>query len=361
MHQLFGHESTRRALAASLSGGRLPQVLLFTGDPGVGKQRLALWLAQLCFCTDPAGEPCGSCRGCRLVLDLIHPDLHWFVPLPRPKAGEVDKQVEEVRDALAAEMGERRTSPIYSRPDGMAMHGVASARLLLRLTALTPVEGGRRVVIIGDADRLVPQEASPEAANALLKFLEEPPRSTIVVLTTTDPSRVLPTIRSRSIPVRIGRLSEPELDRALATLLAKESAEQRRRRLTRAAGSLGRALEPGADEALPAQVAQLLDAVRQGGAPRYERILQQGPWSARGDFTVLLDRLAEALGAAARAAAASAAAPSPPVPPAGIADPRRVLAALEKVDQARTAAQGNVNPQLLLAVLSDDLAEALWA
>ena len=73
----------------------------------------------------------------------------------------------------------------------MASHGIAMVRLLQRRAALTSVEGGSRVFIIGEADRLVAQEASPEAANALLKLLEEPPPGSLFVLTTVEPRRLL--------------------------------------------------------------------------------------------------------------------------------------------------------------------------
>ena len=95
-------------------------------DPtGIGKQRLALWLAQLVFCERRGDEPCGSCRACHLVDGLSHADLHWFVPIPRPKAGDPDKQVDEAAEALAGVMEERRKQPLYTPPDGMASHSIA--------------------------------------------------------------------------------------------------------------------------------------------------------------------------------------------------------------------------------------------
>jgi DNA polymerase-3 subunit delta' len=359
LHPFFGHSALRRGLGQAVASGRLPQVLLLVGEPGVGKQRLALWLAQLTLCGEPGTEPCGRCRACRLVLGLVHPDLHWFVPIPRPKATDPEKQIDEARDTIAEMIAARREKAAYGPTDGMAMHGVAMARLLLRTVALTPVEGARRVVIVGEADRLVPQEASPEAANALLKFLEEPPASTLVILTTTDATRVLPTIRSRAVPVRVGRLSDAELEEGLAVLLPQAGAAERRERIARARGSLGRALAPD-DDSMAAAVDALLEATKAGPSARYERVLQQAPWSARGDFTALLDRLAASLGAAARGKADPAGPIAVPAALAEVGTADRVLAALDKVDEARDAARGNVNPQLLLARLSEDLAEALW-
>src|SRR5512134_3166998 len=104
---LVGHADSRSRVSRAVREGRLPQVLLLTGPTGVGKQRLALWIAQLLYCERPAPEPCGDCRGCRLVLGLGHPDLHWIVPIPRPKAAEPDKQVEEAAEAIAEVLAER--------------------------------------------------------------------------------------------------------------------------------------------------------------------------------------------------------------------------------------------------------------
>src|SRR5919198_2200664 len=212
---LYGHEGIRHRLADAIASGRLPQALLFDGPRGVGKQRLALWLAQALVCEAGEtageegrgkGEPCGECRHCKLVLNLSHPDVHWFVPLELAKKGaDADKQVELVAEALADEMAERRERPLYEAPSGLAIHAVASVRLLLKRLALTPALARRKVFIVGDADRLVPQTGTEAAANALLKALEEPPADTVFVLTSAQPDALLPTIRSRVVRVRIAR------------------------------------------------------------------------------------------------------------------------------------------------------------
>ena len=348
IHPLIGHAEARRRLADSVARNRLPQVILVTGPQGVGKQRLGLWLAQLMVCERPAGEPCGACRPCRQVMGLTHPDLHWLVPIPRPKAGEPDKQVEEASELLAEVMAARREESLYRSADGMASHPIASARLLLRRASLTPVQGGKKVFVVGEADRLVPQESSMEAANALLKFLEEPPADTWIVLTTTEPERVLPTIRSRAVPLRLARLPD-----ALVREFAERSLPDAPRGaaldalVRHADGSIGRLLEGGEGAGKAAQEAKaLLDAVTGGGGARFEKSLKQPPWSARGPFTDMLDALAVELAGRARESA-----------PMGKAAP--FVAALERVQAARTEAQGNVNPQLLLASLAGELSEVL--
>jgi len=358
---LIGHGDARRRLARAHRGDRLPQVLLVTGPSGVGKQRLALWLAQLLVCEQAGLDPCGECRRCRLVMGLSYADLHWFVPIPRPKAGDPDKQVEEAAELIADVMEERRGSGLWAPPDGMASHSMASVRLLQRRASLTSVEGGARIFIIGDADRLVPQESSPEAANALLKLLEEPPPGSMFVLTTVDPRRVLPTIRSRAVPLRLARLADQEVREFLAAHLQPPLAGTAlEERAALAAGAIGQAV--AADEtAGQAYIAahELLAAVLSGPGPALERALRQPPYQARGEFAAMLDALADTLGEAARGTLGQPV--RRPVPDALLRhrSPAPLLRAIERVGQAREAAWGNVNPQILLAVLGEELAEVL--
>lgn len=357
---LTGHAGARRRLADGRRAGNLPQVLLVSGPQGVGKQRLALWLGQLVLCERPGDEPCGRCRMCRMVEELAHPDLHWFFPIARPKAGEPGKQVEEAADALADEIAARRKQPMYALPDGMAIHPIASVRLLQQQAGLTAVEAGWRVFIIGDADRLVPQEASQEAANAMLKLLEEPPPRSLFVLTTVDPRRLLPTMRSRTAPVRLNRLSDADVRGFLAAHLPRKlDATELDARVSTAAGSIGQAIAAG-DESAKAYTAaaQLLEAVAAGKGAALERALRQTPYAARGEFTAMLDALADTLGEAARASLGGSTRRAVPQS-LRHRDPAPLLRAMDLVAEAREAAWGNVNPQLLLAVLGSELAEAL--
>jgi DNA polymerase-3 subunit delta' len=358
---LIGHQEARNRLARAAGGGKLPQVLLLTGAPGVGKQRLSLWLAQLVLCQNRGQEPCGTCRPCHLVAGLSHPDVHWIVPISRPKASDPDKQVEEAAEAIAQVMAERRADPLYPVADGMATHSLASVRLLQRRAALTPVEGGPRVFILGEADRLIAQEASQEAANALLKLLEEPPAGSLFLLTTVEARRLLPTMRSRTVPLRLGRLTDAEVGGFLkAHLKPAPSSRELEQRVSLAEGSIGAALRAG-DEAGKAQQAaqQWLEAVLAGPGPSFERALKQTPWAARGEFTAMLDALAETLGEAARGTLGQPVRRTVPKALLRYRDPDPLLKAMEHVADAREAAWGNVNPQVLLAVLGEELAEVL--
>ncbi len=345
---IYGHDAVRNRLAGAVASGRLPQVLLFEGPRGVGKQRLALWLAQLLLCerrTPQTLEPCGACQPCRLVGTLSHPDVHWFVPLELAKKGaDADKQIELVEEALAEEMAARRERPLYEAPGGLATHSMAAVRLLLRRLAVTPAMAARKVFIVGDAERLIPQRANPEAANALLKALEEPPADSVFILTASEPEALLPTIVSRVVRVRIPRLQDSVVtaftqEKLLGTPVALGSG------VAAAEGCIGRLVSQAGDEGKAAAeaAAGLLAAARRRGAPRYATVLGQAPFQARGAFTAMLDALLERLRAEARA---------------GTGDMGPVVAAIARVLTARDAAQGNVNPQLLTAVLADDLAAA---
>jgi len=343
---ICGHEGLRERLGRAAMNGRLPQALLLTGPTGAGKQRLALWLAQTVLCADATAEPCGHCAECRLVLELAHPDLHWFVPIPRLKAGEAAKQVEEARLAIGEALTERRVRGRWEPADGASGHWLASVRALQRVVAITPFRGRRKVIILGDAERLVVQEANLEAANALLKVLEEPPTDTILLLTASEPQALLATIRSRTVPVRVGRLPDDIIRRFLVREVGPElRGPELERRVVEADGRPGRALQAAGDSAASGRARALLEAVAAGPREWASLALGQPPWGARGGFADTLDALAVALRDRLTAAA-------------GAGDQAALgkgLAALARVDAVRETVGTNVNPQLALAELARDL------
>jgi len=340
---LYAHEGIRHRLVGAIASGRLPQALLFEGPTGVGKQRLALWLAQALMCEAGLGEGCGKCQHCKLVLSLSHPDVHWFVPLElSKKGGDADKQVELVEEALGEEMAARRQQPLYEPPSGLASHGIAAVRLLLRRLVLTPAMGRRKVFVIGDAERLVPQTGAEAAANALLKALEEPPADTVLILTTAAPDALLPTILSRVVRVRVARLADSIVAAFAQQELGITGQRDLAQRVALADGRIGKLLADGDGRAKGADAAdRFLAAVEAGPVRRYGFALGLQPFQARGGFTDMLDGLLERLREQARAGGETG----------------KVVEAIAQVLEARGLAQGNVNPQLVAAVLADDLAE----
>jgi DNA polymerase-3 subunit delta' len=355
---LVGHHDARAGLGAAFSRGDLPGSLLLHGPVGIGKQRLALWLAQRAVCELSQGpDPCDTCRSCYLASRIEHPDIHWFFPMPRPKAsGGPDKLADALEDARAEELALRRSEP-YRPVEPTELSGIylAQVQTLRRLALSRPAMARRSVFIVGDAELLASQEASTEAANALLKVLEEPPPDTLFILTASDPDELLPTIRSRLLPVRLRPLPEDQVAAVLENELGiSPSVARLAARL--AQGSIGD------------QARDLLDAaIAPSPAGRLAAALATSPAGARGQFLDTLDFLAgwvRDLGAVAHGA------PeliinvdnsdrirdfAGRLPGGG----RGVPEALLRIDLARGLTRFNINPQLTLACLLEEIGSAL--
>ncbi len=346
LRAIYGHRALLNRLEGALTSSRFPQSALFAGRAGVGKQRLALWVAQGLLCAEGTGAPCCQCSQCRQVDGLVHPDLHWLTPIARPKATDPAKQIEDAQELLAGAMAERRDG-LWGHPEGMVSHPLASIRLLQRIASKTPFSGARKVIVVGDAEWLVVQESSPEAANALLKLLEEPPADTTIIVTAADPQRLLPTIRSRLVTLRVA----PVGDQTVREFLENEQDPAPKgaaleRAVLLAEGAVGRAIGTDRNPVDDARAERFLAAVGRGDSAWLPTVLGQAPWSARGDFTAFLDSLALNLRTRVEERANDS------------REATRGIRALRHVEQAREEAQGNVNPQLTLAVLAADL-EAL--
>jgi DNA polymerase-3 subunit delta' len=232
-------------------------------------------------------------------------------------------------------MAARREQPLYAPVTGLASHPIAAVRLLLRRLALTPAMGKRKVFIVGDAERLIPQLGTEVAANALLKALEEPPADSVIIVTAADSNALLPTILSRVVLVRVARIADSDVTAFAQQKLEISSKEELSQRVMAADGCIGklfatatvRSGQPGGDQA-----ARFLEAP-------WLFALGQVPFQARGGFTDMLDELASRLRSEAKRGG----------------DTEKLVEAIALVLDARDLAQGNVNPQLLGAVLAEDL------
>lgn len=367
-----GHDDVRRRLGSAAVSGSLSQSILLHGPRGVGKERLGLWVAQLLVCEAPtAGAPCGVCKPCRLVQRLEHPDVHWFFPLPRPDNASPEKLREKLEDARAAELALRRGNaghlPAYDKPPAIFL---AAVQRIQQLASVKPSMGHRKVFVVGDAELMVPQESSPEAANAFLKLLEEPPDDTTVIMTSSHPGALLPTILSRVLAIRVAPLP----DEAVQGFLQEEMSIQADAagRLARLAhGAVGTAIrlaseeESGGSRAVGREL--LIAALSSGAVPRYAAASARKPFGGRGDFGDELDALGEwlrdlmavAAGADEQVADSEARQLLRRAVDRRHIGPMGVACALERVVQAQKWAQGNVNPQLIIADLLRGLEEDL--
>jgi DNA polymerase-3 subunit delta' len=357
--ELYGHEQLRERLAESLRAGTLPSSLLFQGPRGVGKQRLALWLAQRLFCAESNAATglqagCGKCTSCRYVAALTHPDLHWI--FPRPRLRDSDPDLEQVRDDYAEATAERAAAHgLYAAPSGSEGIYVATVRSLVQRAAMTPAMGKRKVFIIGDAERMVPQEGADMAANAFLKLLEEPPSDTTIILTSSEPSALLPTIRSRVVTVRVPLVQDSAVRAFLENPAVKKALDVNGKatvseRIRAAAGAPGRLLSGNSDARATINARRMVDAAI-GGRPSlvHSTALAQGSSGARGTFADTLEALVELLGERARDALHEK-------DSAGAAAATQAVDAVLKAD---TYASGNVSPQLITSRLIRELSATL--
>src|SRR5205807_624331 len=171
---------------------------------------------------------------------------------------------------------------LYARPDGSASIYLYVAKYLVQRAVLTPALARRKIFVVGEAERMVPQASSQEAANAFLKLLEEPPANTTLILTSSEPGALLPTIRSRSVCVRVAPLTESDVRAFLADPIVASrldfSGDSAASELVRlAAGAPGKLIAREAWEAALRQARRLLEAAQSPDRGTHMRVaLAQG-------------------------------------------------------------------------------------
>lgn len=194
------------ALWRDFLDGRMAHATLLSGESGIGKKTLARLLAQGLLCRSEGERPCGQCRDCKRFLARTHPDALFPAPAPKEKTIKIDA-LRQVIDALSRHS----------------------------------LEGGNRVILIENAERMTPQ-----AQNCLLKTLEEAEESTYFLLTADTESAILPTIRSRCRVIRMQPWTSERIEKAL---LQRGVSPDRAHALSLyCEGSLGRALQMQEDE-----------------------------------------------------------------------------------------------------------------
>jgi len=196
----LGHADIQERILQSIKNNRLPHAFLFYGKEGSGKDAFAIEIAKLLNCEKGPLFICQKCSHCIKIGKLQHPDLRFVFPIPSP----TNVKPEEIAEALQkkAENPYRRilfgTKNIYISID--------TIRELKYEAKFKLYEGKKKVFIISEADQL-----RTEAANALLKILEEPPENLMLILTSSHLYRILPTIRSRSQLIYFPSLAGDEI------------------------------------------------------------------------------------------------------------------------------------------------------
>ena len=210
LDEVLGQERAISQLGHALEQERLAHAMIFAGPPGTGKRTTALALARALLCPDAPGRGCDFCEDCHLLEAGTHPDL-------------LVEDMEKARE-------ERSTASQLS---------ITQVRRLRSSLALQAVRGKRKVAIVEPAEKL-----GADAQNALLKTLEEPPSGSTLILVCSNPSALLPTIRSRCQTLLFAPLGEEVLEK----LLDREGIESPAQVAALADGSLERARQLTGEE-----------------------------------------------------------------------------------------------------------------
>ena len=237
---IIGQEELKRHLVRSVDQGRVSHAQLFTGTAGQGSLAMAVAYFQYICCRHRHdGDSCGECPDCRQIAALAHPDLHLVFPVNKQGKKSGEKMLSDEFLPLFRTLFEERGgyfSPRewYERLDlGKTLKGMISAGEadeMIRKLAFKSFEAEYKAMLIW-----LPETMNEEAANKILKILEEPWDKTLFLLVSEQPIRLLPTILSRTQEVNVGRIDKEVLARLadgdlleLRHLLTGESDQQRK-------------------------------------------------------------------------------------------------------------------------------------
>ena len=216
--EVIGQRELKRHLVRGVDAGRVSHAQLFTGRPGAGALPLALAYVQYLNCTNRRdGDSCGECPNCRQIAGLAHPDLHFVFPVNKQgkKSGEAvlsDDFMPLWRQVVSERNGYFSPQEWYDRLDlGRTLKGAISAREadgIIRKLSFKSFAAEYKCVIVW-----LPETMNEEAANKILKILEEPWEKTLFLLVSEQPDRLLPTILSRTQEVAVPRIAPDVLER----------------------------------------------------------------------------------------------------------------------------------------------------
>ncbi len=203
----------------ALESGKVPNAYLFTGPEGVGKDAMAIEVAKTLNCQTPGKrniEACDECESCKAIGALASPLLEFvFAQAKSQKASDSSSSDDDDEssdiDVLREQIALKAADPYYNIviPKAITI-SLPQVRQLISHLARSVARGSKRIVIISEADTMI-----AAAQNAFLKTLEEPHENTLIILTSSNPARLYPTILSRCQDVRFDLLSAEEISKSL--------------------------------------------------------------------------------------------------------------------------------------------------
>ena len=209
---VIGQNETKQHLVAEVKANRVSHAQMFLGQEGSGKLPLAIAFAQYLLCDNPTGsDACGQCPNCQKVQSLTHPDLHFVFPVVVSKTDKVASS-----DDLRSEWNELiQKQPYFNLNTWLEYNdslgknpiiGVDESRSIMKKLSLKSYSDKYKIMIIW-----LPEKMNAQAANKLLKILEEPPEKTIFLLLCDNSESILPTILSRSQIINVPTLKIDEI------------------------------------------------------------------------------------------------------------------------------------------------------
>ena len=186
--RILGQEQPKKILKNALQNSSVAHAYLFHGQESIGKKQIAIELAKSLNCASPIkGDACDECISCRKIENRIHPDFFFIEPIKNtPTAREAVIKIEAIRE-------------------------------LQRKLAFHPYEGKVKAAIIDNADLM-----NLQAANSFLKTLEEPPSATILILISSNPFKLLPTLISRCQTIQFQPLTQENIEKILKEIMTEQ-------------------------------------------------------------------------------------------------------------------------------------------
>lgn len=227
--KIIGQSAPVAQLRKVGNDNRVPHAMLFTEKPGCGALPLVLAFIQYLFCKEKTEtDSCGTCSNCIKIEKLVHPDLHFTFPtntsvlVGKDKKSEIDEFYPLWRELVKSNpyFGEQELYKALGIENKFGTIGVSEAAAIMRKLSLSSYEGGAKVMLI-----LFPERMNQEAANKLLKSLEEPQPETYYFLISHAPEKIISTILSRCRLVSIPPIEEQVLREALIEKLALPAPE----------------------------------------------------------------------------------------------------------------------------------------
>lgn len=218
--QTGAESNLTEALAGMVDSGRIPHAIMFSEQDGGGAVGVALAFLQYLFCRNrTGGDSCGECPSCNRIAKLIHPDVHFIFPTTAPSTSVAFYAQWRELVLSNPNFTEGELNEALGIEGKNSMIAVAEAKAMLSDLSMSALEGGYRAVLI-----YLPEKMNQEAANRLLKVIEEPPVKTQFLLITHAPEKVLQTIASRCQRIHVsikgnGRRAEYSEPGKLAELL----------------------------------------------------------------------------------------------------------------------------------------------